>query len=155
MIWPAPNYGYLNEQAALFLCAIAALLMLRLSVALAVVFYCVIALVPVLAMMNYHQAHGGEFSVLANVPLVGVFFVATLTQSVGATVIYGLVALAANCAIGLIYDDMGRAGALCILTAMVFVSWCWRRKSQTDKALEQLGIIQRGLANIIGSQKDE
>lgn len=152
LLWPPTTYGYEPEQALLVALGIMALWLSRYAVNIAVTLYCSLALLPVLAMMEYHQrVQGGEWAKLTAVPFVGVFVVAALTRDGPAVVGYTICATVANCVIGAIYGDAGAAGALVVITIVAGMAWgAWCRREQNN-AVDNAAIresqkeIQRGM----------
>lgn len=138
-IWPAQNYGYLNEQALLVVLALGVLVLYWTSPGAAVFLFFSGALLPVGSMLQYQQEHGGGWSVFVLAPLVGVLLVATLARCQRATIIYGFVALIANFVTGAIYNDVGQAVALCLLsTATTVAAARWVQETSAEGQLDDI-----------------
>jgi len=152
ILWPPEIYDYLSEMALVLAFALAALWLSRETVDGAIFLFCAGVLMPVLAMIERFHADTDQQVIWIAAPLVGVLTVAALTQNIKAIVAYTFIALIADCFIGAIYQDVGQAGALCILTFLTGATRA-HRCHRKQAALIELGIIERGLAGYVGGRE--
>lgn len=125
VLFPPEKNAYLVEQALILLLALIALAISRRNIDRAVAFFFSAALAAILIAMARFPGDGQI--IWAAAPFVFALVVAALTMNRDAIIIYGIVALIADCIIGAIYGDAGLAGALMILTgftASAFVVLC-------------------------------
>jgi len=151
LLFPPEHYGYLTEQALLFLFAIAALLLYRTSINAALFSWCASTQLPVLAMIKYSYSRTGDWSVFILVPWLGLLIVSFFIKSVFATVAFTCVALLANCAIGITCNSVAQAGALCaftLISSVLLIKQC-STETQKQNAINDVEFIKRGLGNIL------
>lgn len=149
---PPETYGYISEQTLVFLFALAALWLSRETINGAVFLFFSGALLPVMAMVERFHADTGQQVIWIAAPFIGILAVAALTQDIKIIVAYTAIALVADFMIGVIYTDVGQAGALGILTLLTGATRAYRCYKKRV-ALTRLGIIERGLAGYVGGSK--
>ncbi len=110
------NQGYYIEQWTL---VIIGAISLALSAKRGVLFYGYASLLPVLLMMYRQVSIGGSHSSLQYIPALGIVTVALLTLSPDSIFHYTFWALTVNGVTILIYNDIGKAGELWLLTSIV------------------------------------
>lgn len=140
--WPPEYYGYLAEQALLVALALGALALARTTVNGAVFLYCVLALWPVGAMLEYYQGIGGGWSALVLTPMLGILFVAILTRDERATLLYGGIAIVASSVFcGAVCQDAGQAGAMSFLSGgltFVVLRWLGCNEQRLHREIDKL-----------------
>jgi len=147
-----PTYGYEIELAMLFVLGIISLShAMHRPVLEALLFYGILCLFPVGAMLQHHATLGECWSIFAGVPFAGVWIIALLGQNIKATMAYTVIAVVAEVVTGLIYGDAGRAGALIIMTIICGIALVAWRTNQVAKLREQVQVARDQLDCVKGA----
>ena len=140
---PAPVYGYKSELAFLVALGLVTLWLFRTNLARAIFLYFSLALIPV-GMMLEHYGKGGSPLMLS--PLLGIVFVTLVTRNERAIIGYGLVALVAGLAFGVLVGDVGAGVVLAFLCGGLTAGALWWNEDFNLK--KELRKIQRKQENV-------
>jgi len=160
LIWPPEQHGYIVEMSLLLVLALGAMWLSFHAPRMAMLLYSTFALLPVGAMLEYWMEISDGFSVLALIPVLGIWMVAFATRHYLTTLIYGIIAFCASAIYGNIDGDLGQAGALVFVSALVtFWALRWVEctgvhiRGEYEKLQREVQEI-RGMTSVINQQME-